>query len=259
MDQGSSAPAVILVRPQLAENIGTTARAMMNCGLSDLRLVAPRDKFPSEKALAAASGAGAILDGARVYAHLPQAVADLQRVYAMTARHRDMPHRVVDARQAAAELDARGRQGQSCGVMFGPERSGLTNDDLTMADTVITVALNPEHSSLNLAQAVLVLGYELSYLKFGGQPVPALEGEMAPATKEQMTALFEHLERELIDCGFLRNLAMRPVMIRNIRTMLQRGGLTDQEVRTFHGIISGLATRRQGRAGAAAEPGTASE
>lgn len=255
MNDAPSAPAVILVRPQLAENIGTTARAMMNCGLSDLRLVAPRDKFPSEKALAAASGAGEILDNARVYPHLPQAVADLQRVYAMTARHRDMPHRVVDARQAAAELDARSRQGQNCGVLFGPERSGLTNDDLTLADTVISVALNPEHSSLNLAQAVLVLGYEWSYLRFGGRPAPALEGEMAPATKEQMTALFEHLERELIDCGFLRNVAMRPVMVRNIRTMLQRGGMTDQEVRTFHGIISGLATKRKGWT----EPGSGPE
>lgn len=245
MSGNPTAPAVILVRPQLAENIGTTARAMMNSSLSDLRIVAPRDKFPSEKALAAASGAGAILDNAKVYAHLPQAVADLQRVYAMTARNRDMPHRVIDARQAAAELWARGGQEQSCGILFGPERSGLTNDDLTMADTVITVALNPEHSSLNLAQAVLVLGYEWAFLKFGGQPAPALEGEMAPATKEQMTSLFEHLERELIDCGFLRNVAMRPTMIRNIRTMLQRGGLTDQEVRTFHGIISGLATKRR--------------
>ncbi|MGE0151375.1 MAG: RNA methyltransferase [Reyranellaceae bacterium] len=246
MTATSAAPAVVLVRPQLAENIGTAARAMMNCGLSDLRLVAPRDKFPSDKAIAAASGADRIIAEAKVYPHLPLAVADLQRVYAMTARNRDMPHRVVDARQAAGELLARGGQGQRCGILFGPERSGLTNDDLTMADTVITVALNPEHSSLNLAQAVLVLGYELAYLQFGGRPAPALEGEMAPATKEQMASLFEHLERELIECGFLRNLAMRPVMVRNIRTMLQRGGMTDQEVRTFHGIISGLATRRKG-------------
>ncbi len=247
MSDHPTAPVVVLVRPQLAENIGTTARAMMNCGLSELRIVAPRDKFPSEKAIAAASGADEILANARVYPHLPTAVADLQRVYAMTARNRDMPHRVLDAREAAGELRARIGQGQSCGVMFGPERSGLTNDDLTMADTVITVPLNPAHSSLNLAQAVLVLAYEWAYLAFGGGPAPVHEGEMAPATKDQMTALFEHLERELIDCGFLRNLEMRPTMIRNIRTMLQRGGMTDQEVRTFHGIISGLATKRQSR------------
>ena len=242
-----NAPAVVLVRPQLAENIGTTARAMMNCGLSDLRIVAPRDKWPSEKAVAAAAGADRILAEARVVSHLPQAVGDLQRVYAMTARNRDMPHRVLDARQAAAELWTRVGQGQSCGVMFGPERSGLTNDDLTLADTVVSVALNPEHSSLNLAQAVLVLGYEWAYLAYGDRPQAPVEGEMAPATKEQMAALFEHLERELDDCGFLRNAQMRPVMVRNIRTMLQRGGMTDQEVRTFHGIISGLAHKRQPR------------
>ena len=247
MSETSTAPVIVLVRPQLAENIGTTARAMMNCGLSELRLVAPRDKWPSEKAVAAASGADEILANAQLYPHLPTALGDLNRVYAMTARNRDMPHRVLDARQAATELRARTGQGQRCGIIFGPERSGLTNDDLTMADTVITVPLNPAHSSLNLAQAVLVLGYEWAHLVFGGVPAPVPEGETAPATKEQMTALFEHLERELIDCGFLRNLAMRPTMIRNIRTMLQRGNMTDQEVRTFHGIISGLATKRQSR------------
>lgn len=247
MSGTSTAPVIVLVRPQLAENIGTTARAMMNCGLSELRLVAPRDKWPSEKAVAAASGADEILANAQLYPHLPTALADLNRVYAMTARNRDMPHRVLDARQAATELRTRTGQGQRCGIIFGPERSGLTNDDLTMADTVITVPLNPAHSSLNLAQAVLVLGYEWAHLVFGGAPAPVPEGETAPATKEQMTALFEHLERELIDCGFLRNEAMRPTMIRNIRTMLQRGNMTDQEVRTFHGIISGLATKRQSR------------
>lgn len=255
MREKPAAPVVILVRPQLAENIGTTARAMMNCGLSELRLVAPRDKFPSDKAVAASAGADEILANAKLYPYLPLAVADLQRVYAMTARHRDMPHRVLDARQAAGELYTRIGQGQSCGILFGPERSGLTNDDLTMADTMITVPLNPEHSSLNLAQAVLVLGYEWAHLVFGNQPLPVPEGETAPASKAELANLFEHLERELIDCGFLRNEAMRPTMIRNIRTMLQRGTLTEQECRTFHGIISGLA---QGRA-ARVKPGPGSE
>ena len=114
-----------------------------------------------------------ILANAKLYPYLPLAVADLQRVYAMTARNRDMPHRVLDARQAAGELHTRIGQGQACGILFGPERSGLTNDDLTMADTMITVPLNPEHSSLNLAQAVLVLGYEWAHLVFGGQPPPS--------------------------------------------------------------------------------------
>jgi tRNA/rRNA methyltransferase len=119
---------------------------------------------------------------------------------------------------------------------------------------MITVPLNPEHSSLNLAQAVLVLGYEWAHLVFGNQPQPVPEGETAPATKEELVNLFEHLERELIDCGFLRNEAMRPTMIRNIRTMLQRGTLTEQECRTFHGIISGLAQGRPARSKPGSEP-----
>lgn len=240
-------PAIILVRPQLAENIGTAARAMFNCGLSDLRLVAPKPSWPNDKARAAASGAESVVETATVFADLPAAVADLQRVYAMTARNRDMPHRSIEVRQAAEELHGLVGSGQRCGVLFGPERTGLLNEDLTMADTMVSVALNPAYSSLNLAQAVLVLGYEWCQPIYAGRPPPVLEGEMRPATKQELTALFDHLERELDDSGFLRNQAMRPVVVRNIRTMLQRATMTEQEVRTFHGIVSMLANKRKVR------------
>ncbi len=153
-------PAIILVEPQLGENIGTAARAMMNCALDDLRLVRPRDGWPSDRAIAAASGADVVLDRARLYPSVPAAIADLVHVYAATARDRGMVRREVTPRQAAGEMHARLAAGEACGVLFGPERTGLLNDDVTLADTVLTVPLNPGFSSLNLAQAVMIVGYE---------------------------------------------------------------------------------------------------
>ena len=153
-------PAIILVEPQLGENIGTAARAMMNCGLDDLRLVRPRDGWPSDKAIAAASGADTVLAKARLYPDIPAAIADLVHVYAATARDRGMVRREVTPRHAAPEMRARIAAGEACGVLFGPERTGLLNDDVALADTVLTVPLNPGFSSLNLAQAVLIVGYE---------------------------------------------------------------------------------------------------
>jgi TrmH family RNA methyltransferase len=153
-------PAIVLVAPQLGENIGTAARAMLNCGLDDLRLVAPRDGWPSEKAVAAASGADSVLDKARLYPNLKAAVADLRHVYASTARDRYMVKRAVTPRLAAAEIRGFLALDEPCGVVFGPERTGLVNEDITLADTVLTVPLNPGFSSLNLAQAVMIVGYE---------------------------------------------------------------------------------------------------
>src|SRR5437764_14492279 len=153
-------PAVILVEPQLGENIGTAARAMANCGLDDLRLVRPRDGWPSDKAIAAASGADAVLEKARLYPSIAAAIADLNHVYASTARDRYMVKRELTPRRAAEEMHEFMARDEPCGILFGPERTGLINDDIPLADTVITVPLNPAFSSLNLAQAVLIVGYE---------------------------------------------------------------------------------------------------
>lgn len=242
-------PVIILVEPQLGENIGAAARAMLNCGLTDLRLVRPRDGWPNPRAEAAASGATPVLEQARVFATTAAAVADLHRVYATTARGRDMIQRIVTPAVAANELRAHRAAGRRIGLMFGPERTGLHNDDLTLADTLVTVPLNPAFSSLNLAQAVLLLGYEWY------QSAAAAEGEQLhvggtrPATKAELQTLFDHLEAELDLCGFFSTPEKRPSMVRNIRNALQRMAMTEQEVRTWHGIITGLtaASRKTGR------------
>ena len=156
----SHPPPIILVRPQLSENIGTAARAMMNCALTDLRLVAPRENWLSDKAIAAASGAEGILHNAQVFERTEDAIADLQKVYATTGRNRFMVKPVVTPKQAALEIRTHHATDIRTAVMFGPERTGLENDDVALADIVITVPLNPEHFSLNLAQCVLLIGYE---------------------------------------------------------------------------------------------------
>src|ERR1051325_4762525 len=164
-------PAIILGEPQLGDNIGTAARAMMNCGLGDLRLVRPRDGWPNDKAVAAASGADAVLDKARLYPSVAAAIGDLVHVYAATARDRYMVKRELTPRAAAAEMKGFLAAGEPCGVLFGPERTGLVNDQIALADTVLTVPLNPAFSTLNLAQAVLLIGYEW----FTAQTEPAPE------------------------------------------------------------------------------------
>lgn len=231
-------PAVILVEPQLAENMGTAARAMMNTGLADLRLVDPKQDWLSEKAVAAASGADRILETARRYARLADAVSDLEFVYAATARRREMVKPLVSARAAAADI--RKRDALRCGIVFGRERDGLTNDEVALANTIIEVPLNPEHSSLNLAQAVLIVGYEWFQLGYDGPQEMMTFNRTTLASKEMLHGLFEHLETELINCGFLRHDEKRATMIVNIRNMLQRAELTEQEVRTLHGIVKEL-------------------
>jgi tRNA/rRNA methyltransferase len=237
-------PAIILVEPQLGENIGTAARAMFNCGLTDLRLVRPRDGWPSDKARSAASGADLVIDRAQLFDDLAAAIADLQHVYATTARDRYMVKRIVTPRQAAGEMRALLGEGRACGILFGPERTGLLNDHLSLADTVVTVPLNPRFSSLNLAQAVLLIGYEWFT---AGDATPAEQlatGKSEPATKEQLHRFFEHLEEELDRNGFLRNAEKRPSMVRNIRNLFQRAQPTEQELRTLHGIVTAFAGPR---------------
>lgn len=241
-------PAVILVHPQLAENVGTTTRAMLNCGLTELRLVAPREDWLGERAIAASSGADALLRAARRFETTAEAIADLHRVYATTGRNRFMVKPVVTPRQAAVELREHIAGGLRCGVLFGPERTGLENDDVALADTVVTVPLNPDYCSLNLAQSVLVVAYEWFQAGAPAEPKGMTKGATPVARKEDLVGFFEHLERELDDCGFFRVAAKRPVMVRNIRNMFGRADLTQQEVRTLHGIVHELVTWRKKKA-----------
>ena len=238
-------PAIILVEPQLGENIGTAARAMLNCGLEDLRLVRPRDGWPSEKAVSAASGADSVLESARLYPSVAAAISDLVHVYAATARDRGMVRREVTPRCAAAEMRAWLAGSEPCGVLIGPERTGLVNDDVALADTVLTVPLNPAFSSLNLAQAVLIVGYEWFTSGAAGPPETLRRGGSRPATKEELLNFFDHLEEELEENGFLRNRESRPSMVRNLRSLFQRAQCTEQELRTLHGVVTAFAGPRQ--------------
>lgn len=240
----TAAPIVILVRPQLGENIGMAARAMLNCGLSALRLVSPRDGWPNAKAQRAASGADVVLDKAKLFASVGEAVADLERVVATTARNRELSQRIVTPRRAASEMRAWIGQAEKVGILFGPERTGLTNDDMVHADTALSIPLNPQFSSLNIAQAVLLVAYEWAVAEEGARAVRMSEHATRPATKEELLNLFTHLERALDQSGFLRNKAMRPAMVHNLRAFLQRAAMTEQEVRSFHGVIKYLSKHK---------------
>ncbi len=241
----SGGPTVILVEPQLGENIGTAARAMFNCGLTDLRLVKPRDGWPNKKAVAAASGADAVLEKARLYGGVEEAIADLRHVYATTARDRFMVKRVLTPRLAVGEMKGFIAAGEGTGVLFGPERSGLVNDHVALAEAVISVPLNPAFSSLNLAQSVLVLGYEWFNAGHDSPGEVLATGHSKPATKQQLIRFFEHLEEELDNNGFMRNAEKRPSMVRNLRNLFQRAQCTEQEVRTLHGMVTAFAGPRK--------------
>lgn len=236
--------AVILVEPQLGENIGMCARAMWNCGISELRIVRPRDGWPSESASKAASGADIVIDGAQIYDSTIEAIADLNFIVATTARPRDMTKPVFTPEAAVQEMHTRQRGGQKTGVLFGKEAWGLHNDDVTLADAILTVPLNPEFTSLNLAQAVLLLSYE--WMKLGDETPGRdmrIPDETRAANKQEMTLLFEHLETELENAGFFTAAEKKPSMVRKLRNTLNRAELTEQEVRMYRGIVKAL-TRR---------------
>jgi tRNA/rRNA methyltransferase len=239
-------PAVVLVDPQLGENIGMVARAMLNCGLSELRVVRPRDGWPNEAAVSAASGADAVLERAQLYDTTAEAVADLARVYATTARPRGMVKPVVTPRRAAVELREALAAGLRAGLLFGPERSGLVNEDLALADTLLAVPLNPAFASLNLAMAVLLVGYEWFQAVDETLPRRLEAGGQPPAEKAELINFFERLEAALDETGFLHPPEKRPGMVRNLRNMIQRLEPTEQDLRTLHGIISALRSRRGG-------------
>ncbi|MBI3516112.1 MAG: RNA methyltransferase [Proteobacteria bacterium] len=237
-------PVIILVEPQLAENIGAAARAMLNCGLNSLRLVQPRPDWPSERARNTSAGAESVLDAAGVFRSIADATGDLQRVFAMSGRVRDLVKLVLTPPQAVAEIRAAIAGGERVGVLFGPERAGLLNDDVALVDAVIAVPLNPAFHSLNLAQAVLILAYEWLKADDRTPPLVLQTGDSAVAGKAHLMSFLTRLEAELDDCGFLRNADKRPGMVQNIRAMFGRAQLTDQEIRTLHGILTELVTKR---------------
>ncbi|MDE2515920.1 MAG: RNA methyltransferase [Rhodospirillales bacterium] len=244
-----NAPVVILVRPQMAENIGATARAMANGGLFHLRLVAPRDGWPQDKAWRTASGADRILEAAQVFDSVAAATADLTHVFATCPRPRHVVKPVLTARGAAAELRVIAARGLASGILFGPERAGLDNDDMAAADALVRFPLNPAFMSLNLGQAVLVMAYEWWMAEDQTLPRMLATHEGKVANKAALDGFLDHLVRELDASGFLRNVEKRAGMVRNIRHYFQRGEPTEQELRTLHGIVTELVTGR-GRSGA---------
>jgi len=233
-------PAIILVEPQLGENIGMVARAMANFGLSELRLVNPRDGWPSEKARAAASKADHVIDGAVVFDTLEQAIADLQFVYATTARERDGFKPVRGPQEANRTLRARFAAGERTGILFGRERFGLSNEEVALADEIVTFPVNPAFASLNIAQAVLLMSYE--WMKSGSETelTPFSGPELAPATKEQLGGMIGHLEAALDARGYFRPAAKKPKMLDNLRAVLTRPAFTLEEIKLLRGVISSL-------------------
>lgn len=245
-------PAVILMEPQLADNIGMVARAMGNFGLDELRLIAPRDGWPNERARIAASGANYVIDDAAAFDTLPEAVSDITWICATTARQRDLRKPVLTPDQAVAEMARRIADGQRCGILFGRERNGLETSEVAYADALVMIPVNPEFASLNLAQAVLILGYTwmLGSNEYTLGRVTTYEkpmqtglnmGDDKPATKQEQLGFFEHLEGELDQLGFFHPVERRAAVVRNLRTMFTRMNPTEQEIRTLRGVVATLA------------------
>jgi tRNA/rRNA methyltransferase len=240
-------PIVVLVEPQLGENIGTAARAMANFGLTRLRLVRPRDAWPNVHARRAASGADAVLDGAALYDSLPAALSDCSFVLATTARAHDQAKPVIGPAEAAREMAPRLAAGETVAVMFGRERWGLMNDEVGLADRIVTFPVNPAFASLNLAQAVLIIAYE--WFKAAGGALPFGMPLRSPlAGKDQLFAFFATLERELERVEFFRPAEKRDTMTINLRNIFVRMAPTQQDIQTLHGVVTAIAEGRKGPA-----------
>ena len=241
----SPKPVIILVRPQMAENIGMAARAMANFGLSEMRLVAPRDGWPQKTRMKkgahqAASGAVHILEHAALFETVEEAIGDLTCVFATTARERGQAkpvHAPDEGMRLAAEAIG---QGQGVGILFGPERTGLDNDDISLADAVLTFPIDPAFASLNLAQAVLLVSYE--WMKASGKAAAPFDLPLhtGPAKRASLVSFFRFVETELQRVGFYSSAERKPIMVRNMRNILHRMGMTEQDVRTLRGAISAL-------------------
>jgi len=238
-------PCVILNEPQLAENIGSVARVMANFGLYDLRLVRPRDGWPQERAWASASGASWPLDDAtKVFDTLEAAIADLKLVYATTARPRETRLPVYTPRESAAHLAEEVAHGRQVGLLFGGERAGLETHDIALCQAIVSIPIDERFRSLNLAQAVSINAYEWKMTQ-DDRPWKKFELNVEePADQAAMLGLYEHLEDELEKAGFYHPPEKKPSMVRNLRVPLARARLTDQEVRTFRGVITALSKGR---------------
>jgi len=241
----SATPVIILNAPQLAENIGAVARVMANFGLSELRLVNPRDGWPQERAWASASGADWPLDNAQLFTSVEDAIADLQRVYATTARPRELQLPILTPRVAAAKLAEAVADGERVGLLFGAERAGLETADIALCQAVVTLPIDPRFRSLNLGQAVAINAYEWRMTVEDAAPKIFRE-TYPPADGAAMLGLFEHLERELDEAGFFHPPEKRPSMVQNLRSALGKAHLSVQEVRTFRGVVTAL-SRGRGR------------
>ncbi len=233
--RGTPPPVIVLVRPQLGENIGKAARAMLNFGLLDLRLVAPRDGWPNPQAGPAASGADVVLERAQVFDSVAAAVADCPHVYATTVRKRGITKPVVTPDEAARAIHA--GPGRTA-ILFGPERSGLETDDVAVARTIITVPINPEFGSLNLAQAVILVAYEWSKHEALAQPPETDLPE--PAPQGELDGMIAQLDAMLVDANFYFPPARTETTRRTLRTLLTKPGWSSQEVRTVRGVLSAL-------------------
>jgi tRNA/rRNA methyltransferase len=241
-------PVVVLVEPQLGENIGAAARAMANFGLSRLRLVRPRQAWPNDKARMMAAGADRILDGAALYETLEAAIADCSFVLATTARAHDQAKPVVGPAEAAALMAPRIAAGENVAILFGRERNGLENDEVALADRIVTLPVNPAFASLNLAQAVVIVAYEWFKLSSDEKLPFAMPQKSAPAPKEQLLAFFASLERELEKVEFFRPPDKRETMQINLRNIFTRMQPTRQDIQTLHGVIMAIAEGRKGPA-----------
>jgi tRNA/rRNA methyltransferase len=242
------APIVVLVEPQLGENIGAAARAMANFGLSQLRLVNPRQGWPNDKARMMATGAGRVVDAAVLYPNLAEAIADCSFVIATTARAHDQAKPVIGPAEAAELMTPRVAAGEPVAILFGRERNGLENDEVALADAILTLPVNPAFASLNLAQAVVIVAYEWFKLGGGGKLPFGKPNKSASAPKQQLLAFFEAIERELEKVEFFRPPDKRETMQINLRNIFSRMQPTQQDIQTLHGVIMAIAEGRKGPA-----------
>lgn len=233
-------PAIILCEPQLGENIGTAARAMANFGLWDLRVVNPRDGWPNERATAAASKADHVIERVRIFNTVEEAIADLSLVHATTARRRDMQKEVLGPEESAVRINAHIASGKGAGLLFGREKWGLYNEEVALAESIVTLPVEPAFASLNIAQAVLLMSYEWRRQSDLGSSLPFSGGLDETAPREELLGLFGQLETTLDRTGFFKTDDKRPTMVNNLRAIFTRAGMTSQEIRTLRGVISSI-------------------
>jgi tRNA/rRNA methyltransferase len=228
-------PVIVLVRPQLGQNIGKAARAMLNFGLTDLRLVAPRDGWPNPEAGPAASGADVVLERAQVFDTVAEAIADCSQVFASTVRRRDLVMPVVGPEEMA---DAIASSAERCAILFGPERSGLETEDVALANAIVTVPVNPEFGSLNLAQAVILLAYEWS--RRGDLAQPTIKEVEPQAPHGELEGLIGQLNEELDAKGYFHPPSRTQATKNTLRTIFTKAGWSSREVKAVRGIIRAL-------------------